>query len=216
MRNRACTGAPMAEELFAAKGLSLRLEIDPALQEVTGDERKIEQVVTNLLSNAIKYTDQGEIRLSFKTVDADHWTVAVSDTGAGISKEDQKEIFSEFYRVETTSSVRGVGLGLAICCRLVDLLHGDLRLTSTLGKGSTFEVVFPRAFTPTPPVSPPASSNTASSPSLIRKPPPSFSARRTASTKKTSALSRKSKPGAVPSSPWLRKATAVFTITPTT
>jgi signal transduction histidine kinase len=134
---------PIAE----AKGLAFHLELDSALTEVIGDERKIEQVMTNLLSNAIKYTDRGEVRLTCRAVDGERWSVAVADTGAGISKEDQKEIFSEFYRVETTSHVRGVGLGLAISCRLVELLHGELRLTSALGVGSTFEVLFPRQFT---------------------------------------------------------------------
>jgi signal transduction histidine kinase len=148
---------PMAE----AKGLAFHLEADPELIEVFGDERKIEQVTTNLLSNAIKYTDQGEIRLRCQALASDRWSVSVSDTGAGISKEDQKEIFSEFYRVETTSNVRGVGLGLAISCRLVELLDGELRLTSALGVGSTFEVLFPVRFAKAPPVNPPEEADAA-------------------------------------------------------
>ncbi len=133
---------PMAK----AKGLAFYAEVGRGLETVLGDERKIEQVVVNILSNAIKYTDAGEIRLSFQGVDDDRWSLSVTDTGAGISKEDQKEIFSEFYRAKTTSHVRGVGLGLAICCRLVELLDGELRLSSTLGSGSRFEVVLPRKF----------------------------------------------------------------------
>lgn len=133
---------PMAEE----KGLTMHAECDPSLETVFGDERKIEQVVINLLSNAIKYTSHGEIRLSFQPVETDLWSLSVADTGSGISMEDQKEIFSEFYRAEITSQARGVGLGLAISCRLVELLKGELRLDSTLGKGSRFEVVLPRTF----------------------------------------------------------------------
>lgn len=133
---------PMAEE----KGLTLHADCDATLETVFGDERKIEQVVINLLSNAIKYTSKGEIRLSFQPVEPDRWSLSVADTGSGISSEDQKEIFSEFYRAESTSQARGVGLGLAISCRLVELLKGDLRLDSTLGEGSRFEVVLPRTF----------------------------------------------------------------------
>ncbi|MEN3941654.1 sensor histidine kinase [Prosthecobacter sp. SYSU 5D2] len=132
----------MAEE----KGLALHAHCDASLETVFGDERKIEQVVINLLSNAIKYTSKGEIRLSFKPVEHDRWSLSVADTGSGISKEDQKQIFSEFYRAESTSQARGVGLGLAISCRLVELLKGELRLESALGEGSRFEVVLPRTF----------------------------------------------------------------------
>jgi len=130
---------PMAE----AKSLAFHAECDPRLASVIGDQRKIQQIIANLLSNAIKYTDRGEIRVAFTPADDTLWSIAVTDTGAGISAEDQKEIFSEFYRVEATSNVRGVGLGLAITCRLVELLGGELRLTSELNRGSRFEVLLP-------------------------------------------------------------------------
>ena len=133
---------PMAEE----KGIAMHADCEAALETVFGDERKIEQVVINLLSNAIKYTSHGEIRLTFQNAGEDRWSLSVADTGSGISKEDQKEIFSEFYRAEGTSQARGVGLGLAISCRLVELLKGELRLESALGKGSRFEVILPRKF----------------------------------------------------------------------
>ena len=116
-----------------------------------GDERKIQQVIANLLSNAIKYTERGEIRLAFRPAEGARWSLTVADTGVGISAEDQKEIFSEFYRVEATSNVRGVGLGLAITCRLVELLNGELRLSSALNAGSRFEVVLPLKHEKLPP-----------------------------------------------------------------
>ncbi|TDU70933.1 hypothetical protein EI77_02051 [Prosthecobacter fusiformis] len=144
---------PMAE----AKGLTFHAECAPELETVHGDERKIEQVVINLLSNAIKYTAKGEIRLSFHPIEEDRWSLSVSDTGSGISKEDQKEIFSEFYRAKSTSQARGVGLGLAISCRLVELLRGELRVVSTLGEGSRFEVLLPLKFIEAPPAVRPSS-----------------------------------------------------------
>jgi len=133
---------PMAVE----KGLRFETELDPELVSVVGDERKIEQVTANLVSNAIKYTETGLIKLVFKSIDENRWSIAVIDTGVGISEEDQKEIFSEFYRVEKTSHARGVGLGLAITVRLVELLGGELKLSSVAGEGSTFEVILPRLF----------------------------------------------------------------------
>lgn len=133
---------PMAE----AKGLRFETQIDPDLGDMVGDERKIQQVAANLASNAIKYTDAGVVSVVFKGIDPERWSLAVVDSGVGISAEDQKAIFMEFYRVEKTSQARGVGLGLAITVRLVELLCGELRLTSAPGEGSTFEVVLPRIF----------------------------------------------------------------------
>jgi signal transduction histidine kinase len=142
---------PMAE----AKGLAFHTSFDEGLKQVLGDERKIQQVAANLLSNAIKYTHSGAVRLVFHKNDEDRWSLIVEDTGVGISESDQQEIFSEFYRAESSSNVQGVGLGLAICCRLVELLGGEIRLSSALNMGSHFEVILPRQFkAPTAPQKP--------------------------------------------------------------
>jgi signal transduction histidine kinase len=140
MRELEAIYRPMAE----AKGPTFHSSMDQGLTQIVGDARKIQQVAANLLSNAIKYTHKGAVRLFFHNTDKDRWSLIVEDTGVGISESDQREIFSEFYRVESTAGVRGVGLGLAISCRLVELMGGEIRLSSALSMGSHFEVILPR------------------------------------------------------------------------
>lgn len=134
------TYRPMAED----KGLAFFCETDPALSEVMSDERRVKQVLANLISNAIKYTGAGEVRVEFRAVDGDKWAAAVTDTGVGIAPEHQQKIFDEFFRVDLTSAAEGMGLGLAVATRQVQLLGGETRVASTVGKGSRFEVVLPK------------------------------------------------------------------------
>lgn len=100
----------------------------------------IQQVLANLLSNAVKFTEQGEIRLKVSPAPGPVVRVSVTDTGVGVSKEDQERIFSKYYQAGTTEAheVRGTGMGLAICREIVKRYGGNIWVESESGKGSSF------------------------------------------------------------------------------
>ena len=138
---------PMAE----AKGLRLRIEIDPAdLVPVAVDAQRLRQILMNLLSNAVKYTEHGEVLLEVAMMPSPLGSgrdlrLMVSDTGVGISPEQQEQIFDPFYQAESPDGrVRqGTGLGLSITRRLVDLMQGGVHVVSRAGEGATFRVNIP-------------------------------------------------------------------------
>jgi CheY-like chemotaxis protein len=157
---------PMAEE----KGLNLVVEcIDESEEEcppMITDRVRLRQVIVNLLSNALKFTDEGEVRLNIGPRRLDglpgylqgllsekenrenvkRWLyVSVSDTGIGITLDQQKIIFEQFRQVETAMSRRygGTGLGLAISRQLVDRMGGVIGMESFPGQGSTFCFAIP-------------------------------------------------------------------------
>lgn len=111
---------------------------------VYGDKDKVKQIVSNLLSNAIKYTDKGKIEISVSgSVKKDKCDIeiVVSDTGKGISEENIDLIFNKFGKLEKNSDTLGLGLGLFITKNLVNILGGNISVTSELGNGSEFKVV---------------------------------------------------------------------------
>jgi len=111
---------------------------------IIGDELRIRQVVTNLVSNAIKFTEQGSVIVRImldRTMDKEvTLRISVTDTGIGLSKEQQKKLFNAFNQVSKEARKRygGTGLGLVICKKLVEQMHGRIDLESEIGKGSTF------------------------------------------------------------------------------
>jgi len=128
-----------------AKNLQFNTDIDDNLDiEFITDETRLNQVFSNLLSNAIKFTHQGEITLVarkvFSTSQKATIQFMVKDSGIGIPFNKQQEIFESFTQadVNTTRKYGGTGLGLAITKKLVNLFHGDLKVESEEGKGSTF------------------------------------------------------------------------------
>jgi signal transduction histidine kinase len=138
----------MVRERATRQGVDLVTDIDPAVGVVEADERKIKQVLFNLLSNAVKFTPQGgRITLAARCT-ADAVEIAVTDTGIGIGADDQARIFDEFYQVGRAKTQEGTGLGLALTKRLVELHHGELRVESAPGAGSTFTVVLPLRLQP--------------------------------------------------------------------
>ena len=132
--------------LAEAKNLTFNVKTDVNLPPVIyGDSVRLRQVVVNLLSNAIKFTKEGTVSLEFQQSSSTTWQIIVSDTGIGIAPHKQETIFEEFEQVDgsSTREYGGTGLGLAIVRKLVLLMGGSIRLSSTLGEGSTFTVILP-------------------------------------------------------------------------
>ena len=154
-------GLTMVKERASNHGIALHLEIDPALDVIEADERKVKQVVFNLLSNAVKFTpDGGEISVTASIGPGgveDGVCIAVRDTGIGIAREEQALVFEEFRQAGLASSQKheGTGLGLALSKRFVELHGGRIWVESEVGVGSTFSFTLPNAgaaLTPRPPL----------------------------------------------------------------
>jgi signal transduction histidine kinase len=137
-------GVVMVRERATKDGIKLVLQLDPEVELVTGDERRIRQVIFNLLSNAVKFTPAGgRIDVASARVDG-HVEISVSDTGPGIAPEDQERIFEEFQQTEAGIRQReGTGLGLALSKRLVELHGGRIWVESRAGSGSRFVFSLP-------------------------------------------------------------------------
>ena len=104
-------------------------------------KNRLMQVIINLLTNAIKFTDQGSISYGYSCLNKKMLRFYVSDTGRGISVEQQEAIFDRFVKLD--SFAQGTGLGLSICRMIVDHLGGEMGVESEIGKGSTFWFTFP-------------------------------------------------------------------------
>jgi signal transduction histidine kinase len=130
--------------LAEAKGIKIKTSVPEGLPLGRGDERRLTQVLLNLVSNAIKFTDSGSVEIRVKAVN-DEFNIMVRDTGPGIAPADQARIFEEFQQVDDSSTRKkgGTGLGLSISRRLIDMHGGRIDLNSTLGKGSTFNIILP-------------------------------------------------------------------------
>lgn len=132
------------------KPVKFTCEVDPAIDHVfVGDDILLNQILMNLVGNAEKFTEKGEIRLTVSLL-RQYENIAwiefkIADTGIGISPEKIDEIFKDY--IQGSEAIRlqygGSGLGLFICKKLVDILGGDIKATSTLGKGTTFTFTLP-------------------------------------------------------------------------
>lgn len=143
----ACTEEIMASFAHRAskKGLELAYLVDPEVpREVRGDPHRLHQVLNNLISNAVKFANQGEVvvRVSMEkqTADGARVSFSVRDTGIGISEEEKGRLFQSFSQVDasTTRKFGGTGLGLAISKQLVELMGGEIGVTTQLNEGSLF------------------------------------------------------------------------------
>lgn len=127
------------------KEILLLYEVEDALDiNVISDPYRIKQVLTNLVTNAIKFTQDGSVKIIGKIFD-DNMVFQVSDTGIGISEEQQQLIFEEFTQAhpDIEKQFGGTGLGLTISKRIVELLGGSVHVESELGRGSVFSVFIP-------------------------------------------------------------------------
>jgi signal transduction histidine kinase len=132
------------EGLAAEKNLTLAVEVPSDLPSGRGDGRRLAQVLLNLVGNAIKFTEAGGIRVRVMAAE-DAFLVSVTDTGPGISEEDQQKIFEEFHQVDNSSTKQkgGTGLGLSIARRIIEMHGGRIWVESSPGKGSTFWFTLP-------------------------------------------------------------------------
>lgn len=128
---------------WTEKDLDMTMNLDEAVY--VGDYDLMQHLWINLLTNAVKYTPKGgSITVTLKNEEK-FIAVSVADTGKGISPEDRERIFDKYYQTDKSHSKRGLGLGLAICKRIVQLCNGTLEVESEVGVGSTFTVRLPKS-----------------------------------------------------------------------
>ncbi len=123
------------------KGLELLYRVEPGLPSfLKGDQDRLRQILVNLTNNAIKFTDKGEVNIGVTRADSGRVRFEVTDTGIGIPARAQRTLFAAFTQVDETHTRRhgGTGLGLTISQKLVDMMGGELAVTSEEGKGSSF------------------------------------------------------------------------------
>jgi signal transduction histidine kinase len=132
------------EPLATKKKLNFKVHVRPDMPTAHGDEQKLTQVLLNLTGNAIKFTDAGEVAIKVTAANGTY-TVAIQDTGPGISAADQAKLFQQFQQADNsiTKSKGGTGLGLAISKKIVELHGGSISVQSSVGHGSTFAFTLP-------------------------------------------------------------------------
>ncbi len=134
--------SPQADE----KKLSLLVNIGPNSRwKVRADKIRLRQILMNLVGNAIKFTSSGLITVSLycgqNSDNRGTFILEIADTGSGMKTEDMRQIFDAFYQTDGSGASGGAGLGLAIVKQLVDLMDGNIKLISTPGQGSKFQVM---------------------------------------------------------------------------
>lgn len=135
--------------LVKDKPIQMKSYIEPNLPTVRADAIRVRQVMINLLSNAAKFTDEGDIKVEVLmhngSAGQKEVKISVTDTGPGISEQDQKKLFQAFSQVDDspTRKTGGTGLGLSICQQLIQMHGGQIWVESEVGKGSTFHFTLP-------------------------------------------------------------------------
>ena len=125
------------EELLESKGIQLVCDLEDL--EIYSCPSYLEIVWSNLISNAIKFTEKGSVSVTLKASEKNA-VVSVTDTGCGIDSETGMRIFEKFYQGDTSRKSQGNGLGLALVKKVIDVLGGEISVSSELGSGSTFTV----------------------------------------------------------------------------
>jgi signal transduction histidine kinase len=135
-----------AQAKAAAKGLAFKLDVATAAAgPVETDVQRLRQVLAKLLDNAVKFTEAGEVALTVKRTEAAQVVLEVRDTGVGFDDDTARRMFNPFEQADGSLTRRfgGVGLGLAICRGLVELMDGAITAEGRPGKGATFRVELP-------------------------------------------------------------------------
>jgi signal transduction histidine kinase len=138
---------PMA----AQKNIQLATELSDQVIQMVGDRKRCFQVLLNLANNAVKFTERGEVKITART-EGDQLRVCVADTGIGIKPEQIGMLFEAFRQLDGSAKrlYEGTGLGLHLCRRLLELMHGEIGVQSDFGKGSRFTFILPRQAADTP------------------------------------------------------------------
>ncbi|MCD7898655.1 MAG: ATP-binding protein [Bacteroides sp.] len=136
------------EEVYDSQLLNIPTEVELIMIIPEGSDRtiitdslRVKQVLNNLINNAVKFTSKGFIKFGYMEDEEEFTTFFVTDTGTGISRKNQGQIFERFYKVDNFT--QGAGLGLSICQTIVNRLHGSIWVESELGEGTTFFVRVP-------------------------------------------------------------------------
>jgi signal transduction histidine kinase len=134
------------EQINRDNHLDVRWDVDATIPQLSTDAIKLEEILQNLIGNAFKFTPKGSIEVRVRNLAAENRVqFSVSDTGIGIRAEHLDRIFNEFEQVKDSDIGRfdGVGLGLSIVKKYLDLMNGDIQVESEPGKGTTFTFTVP-------------------------------------------------------------------------
>jgi signal transduction histidine kinase len=128
---------------IAKKGQSIVRKIEGDCEMIESDPSIIKNILYNLLSNAIKYSDEGKSIFYTSWIEDHFLNVSVRDEGIGIPKEDQKQLFTRFFRAKNATHIKGTGLGLNIVLKYLEMLDGNMTFESVENKGTTFNIQIP-------------------------------------------------------------------------
>lgn len=130
----------MLEPQWSTKNIDMIIELDKI--KYNGNKEIMQHLWTNLISNSIKYNkENGKLTVTLKKNDKNEIIVTISDTGIGMTEEQISHIFEKYYQAEKSKTMQGLGLGLTIVNRILNLVSGKIHVTSKLGEGSTFTVI---------------------------------------------------------------------------
>jgi hypothetical protein len=124
-------------------GQQVVLDLAPEPSRIVTDPKLLRHILINLISNAAKYSSPGMDIVIATKLRGDDCLISITDQGIGIPTEDQAHLFDRFFRARNVENVKGTGLGLNIVNHYVQLLEGEIKFSSAMGKGSVFTVVLP-------------------------------------------------------------------------
>ena len=132
------------EQIAEDKGIGLKLVIEGDIPHIESDESRVYQILQNIIGNAVKFTERGGVTITVSSEESGA-AVSVDDTGIGIDPRELPHIFEEFRQIDGTLTRRyeGTGLGLAIASKSAQLISGTISVSSKVGTGTRFEILFP-------------------------------------------------------------------------
>ncbi len=132
----------LLSQLWEGKNITMDIDLSPVTYY--GNPDLMSHIWINMLNNSIKYTpENGTIKITLQEK-TNNVVFTISDTGNGMTEKEQKQIFNRFYQADLSHSTKGLGLGLAIVHRIIELSEGEISVTSFPGQGSTFTVLLPQ------------------------------------------------------------------------